>query len=660
MVHIGASFLMFFNNIVMFIFFILLVVPQVASHGCPQQKCGTFDSIPYPFRLDNGSNCGELLSDAFHLSCFNETSLFIKIGSYRYQVLHFFLDGGGVLVDFPNDTVCYSSSCRTYYDLKSFRFQANDYFGIAKDNLVGLYGCGDSSLCRSDCGGCHDANSTTTFTSNGCCYLLSEDRGGVWRVGDGFDVFEEFGCKGFSSWVGSGLGSNNGEIKRGVKLEWAIPSELIKGTCALNAQSVNASSVISGMRCKCVDGFIGDGFAKGSGCLKYCLKGGVEVYGKACYPKGHGRGKLMLAAGILALSLSIATLIGLFCLLKRQTKLRTADLDQTRTQSSVSFHKGRRTRLFTHTELEQATNGFSNDQKLVNIGDESTIYAGVLTDGLQVAVHKVRCTTETDLIQVLSQVKILSEVTHTNMARILGCSIDSGYTPLVVYENPGNGTLEQHLRQAGTEGKMGIDWQKRLTITVQLSSVLAYLQTEIFPPVFHHGLESGCVLLDHDMSVKLVGFELLDHGSDRCGSNGPFSNKNDVYGLGVVLLEILAGGKSVELATVALRKIRNGKLEEVVDPMLYYHEQPAYRKEQIGIVADVATRCLLFGGGDGRFGGGDGRLGMNDVARELVHVTKESIDHVGSRRGPAGLEETFSNSSLLQMISLSPDSIYVP
>ncbi|KAI3731883.1 hypothetical protein L1987_63075 [Smallanthus sonchifolius] len=647
----------------MIIILLLLVVPPAAGGGgrsCPPEKCGSFDSIPYPFHLDNGSDCGEMLSDAFRLSCFNSTSLFVNIGSYRYQVLEFFPDGGGLLVDFANETARYSSSCRMYYDLRSFRFQANDYFGISKDNLVGLYGCGDSSLCRSDCGGCRDSNTTTTttFRSSGCCYPLSEDRGGVWRVGDSFNVFEEYGCKGFSSWVGSGSGlgsgSNRSDIKRGVKLEWAVPSDLIKDVCDSNAQIVNVSSVIFGMRCKCADGFVGDGFVKGTGCLKCCLRDGLEAYGKACYVKRHGRDKRMLVAGILALGLSIATLIAFFCLLKRQSKPGT--VDQTRSQSA-SLQKACKTRLFTHTELEQATNGFSDDQKLVNIGPGGTLYAGTLPDGLEVAIHKVHCTTETDLIQVLSRIKVLSEVSHTHMARIIGCSIDSGYTPLVVYEHLGNGTLEQHLCQAGVDGKIGLNWHTRLKITAQISSVLAYLQTEIFPPVFHHGLQSGCVLLDHDMSVKVVGFELLDHDSDTYGSgsnsSAPFSNKNDVYALGVVLLEILAGRKSVELPTVALRKIRNGKVEEVVDPMLYYHEQPPYRKEQMGIVADVATRCLLFGGDDGR-------LGMNDVARELVHVAKETGDHVGSRRGPVGLEETFSNSSLLQMISLSPDSIYAP
>jgi hypothetical protein len=56
--------------------------------------------------------------------------------------------------------------------------------------------------------------------------------------------------------------------------------------------------------------------------------------------------------------------------------------------------------------------------------------------------------------------------------------------------------------------------------------------------------------------------------------------------------------------------------------------------------------------------GGDGKIGMVEVARELIHIAKESIDGC-SKRG-RGLEETFSNSSLLQMISMSPDSIYVP
>ncbi|KAJ9563376.1 hypothetical protein OSB04_008536 [Centaurea solstitialis] len=594
--------------LVLLLLLLLPLLPPVAvgSHGCPPEKCGTFGSIPYPFRLTNGSDCGDLLSDVFHLSCHNSTALFLTIGSYRYRVLDFFPDGGGVLVDFPNDTVRYSSSCRTYYDLRSFPFPGNRYFGISLDNVVGLYGCGDSSLCRADCGGCRDENATTTFRGSGCCYPLSDDGGGVWSVGDGFSVFRQFGCKGFSCWVGQGS-KDGGDVKRGIKLEWAIPVDVITGVCDSNARTLNVSSVISGVRCRCVDGFVGTDSLRESD--------GAEVYGNDCDVKRRGRSKLVLG-GSLALGLSITTLAALFCLLKRQAKPGTVDPVQARSQTSVSNHKGRRTRLFTHSELEHATKGFRDDQKLMSFGDGGTLYAGVLSDGVEVAVHKVQCPTESDLVRVLSRVKILSEVSHTNMARILGCSIDSGYTPLVVFEYPGNGTLEQHLSQTGNDQKTCLEWHNRLTIAAELSTVLAFLQCEIYPPVLHRGLRLGCVLLDSNLSVKLVGFELLGDGEDGCGSDGAFSTKNDVYGLGVVLLEIIAGGRSADLATVALRKIRKGKLEEVVDPRLYYHEQPGYRKEQMEVVADVATR-----------------LGMNDVAKELLHVTKESIDHVGSRRG---------------------------
>ncbi|CAN0899984.1 hypothetical protein LINGRAHAP2_LOCUS20585 [Linum grandiflorum] len=115
----------------------------------------------------------------------------------------------------------------------------------------------------------------------------------------------------------------------------------------------------------------------------------------------------------------------------------------------------------------------------------------------------------------------------------------------------------------------------------------------------------------------------------------------------------MIGGSQVP-AAVAIQKMRKGKVEEIVDPKLYYHEQPGFRREQMDAVADLAARCLLFGGGEVAAG----KIGMVEVAKELVHIAKESVGG-GSKRGPA-LEETFSNSSLLQMISMSPDSIHVP
>ncbi|KAI5345976.1 hypothetical protein L3X38_013854 [Prunus dulcis] len=612
--------------------------PNLLHNQLCHEKCGQLQ-LPFPFHLNK--SCSSV-SDAFHLSCLNSTALFLNIGSASYRVLEFFSDG--LLVDFPG-----SSSCRQYNDLNSFDFLGNDHFGVSVENVIGLYDCEDSSLCKTECEtndlpGC-DGN---VNGSPACCYPLCDHS--VWHFGEKFSVFSKFGCRGFSSWVVQ-RGSNLG--KRGVKLEWAVPRNSSKGVCASDAYITNATVVEAGVRCICEDGFLGDGFATGEGCIKSCIKDRKEAYGNDCLKKKRGGNKLVILAGVLAPVFIIASLIALLCLLKYPAKPGTFDPAQKpHFQSTISFRKASRTRLFTYHELEEATKGFEEGQKLLS-GNNGTIFAGVLGDGSHIAVHKVECENEKDLIQVLSQIEVLSAVLHRNIARLLGCCIDLAYTPLLVYEYPANSTLEEHLHQRGGQN-VALDWYKRLSIAAETASVLAFLQYEISPPIFHCDLKSAYIFIDENFSSKVAGFGLLitslGDGSQSHNHEDSRFHKNDVYAFGVMLLEIIAGSNCLDLPTVALQKIRSGKLEEIVDPHLYYHEQPSYRREQIEIVADLAMRCLLFGG--------DGKLGMYDVARELVHIRRDSSDG-GSKRGPA-LEETFSNSSLLQMISMSPDSTYVP
>lgn len=354
------------------------------------------------------------------------------------------------------------------------------------------------------------------------------------------------------------------------------------------------------------------------------------------------------AGVIITSALTIVTLTAL-CLSKR--RMRRSDKfvsdKEAHCQSAIFSQKACRSRLFTYHELEEATKGFGDNQKIVE-GTITTLYAGVLVcGGSHVAVQRLQyCQSERDLIQVLFRLETLSSVSHRNIAHIIGWSIDVP-CPLVVYDYPENGTFKEHLHRARDEN-IPLDWYRRLSIAAQTASLLAFLHHEISPPIFHHDLQSGFIFLDTDFSVKLAGFELQDEEINCHNSR----KNNDVYGLGLVLVEIITGNTTtVDFPTVALQKIKKGKLEEIVDPSLYYHEQAPFCREQIEIIADLATRCLLFGV--------DGKLVMADVARELVHITKDCVDG-SSRRGPVILEETFSNSSLLQMISMSPDSIYVP
>ena len=136
---------------------------------------------------------------------------------------------------------------------------------MSEENVLGLYDCEDSSLCKPECEaldlpGC---DSSARNGSPTCCYPLSDHT--VWRFGDEFSLFAKFGCRGFSSWAVARAASFG---KRGIKLEWAVPKNSSESLCASDGYIVNATAVKGGVRCLCEEGFVGDGFANGKGCLK--------------------------------------------------------------------------------------------------------------------------------------------------------------------------------------------------------------------------------------------------------------------------------------------------------------------------------------------------------------------------------------------------------
>lgn len=219
------------------------------------EKCGNF-SISFPFHLSSSSLV------PFRLTCANSSTLFLHINHQNYRVIEFFTDG--LLVDFP------SSPCRQFNDLRSFPFSTNQFFSISFENVISLYDCEDSSLCKAGCEsnvlfGCdgREEDESSGGGDIGCCYPLSDHS--AWRPGDDFSVFGKYGCRGFSSWVVP-RGTNRG--KRGVKLEWAIPRNSSEGICDPEARTVNATAIQGSARCVCRDGFAGDGFVHGNGCLR--------------------------------------------------------------------------------------------------------------------------------------------------------------------------------------------------------------------------------------------------------------------------------------------------------------------------------------------------------------------------------------------------------
>jgi hypothetical protein len=258
---------------------------QAVDPGKTADRCGDL-VIPFPFHLNSSSFRGNAStnSSSFHLSCDANASLTLPLGATTFRVLGFH-PSGSVLLDYAPAS---SSACDAAYVAFSrltspaAALDAAPCFAVTPANVLRLYACEDSSLCRTEC----DDVATCGGGKAGCCYPLSD--GSVWKPGNELAVFSDFGCRGFSSWVKNRTAAAGaGAFLRGVEVEWAVPRDSALAKCADGAALVNATAVHNGVRCVCPVGLVGDGFALGTGCsngtrCKYMLCSSLLFFKSLC------------------------------------------------------------------------------------------------------------------------------------------------------------------------------------------------------------------------------------------------------------------------------------------------------------------------------------------------------------------------------------------
>ncbi|KAH7280708.1 hypothetical protein KP509_36G010400 [Ceratopteris richardii] len=307
-----------------------------------------------------------------------------------------------------------------------------------------------------------------------------------------------------------------------------------------------------------------------------------------------------------------------------------AKLVKERSLMLVNKNGGPSARLFSSKEMKRATNNFASD-RVLGCGGFGEVYKGVLDDKTVVAIKSAKIGNVKGVEQVLNEVRVLSQVAHGNLVRLLGCCVETPL-PLMVYEYVPNGNLYQHLEDNGSL----LDWKIRLQIAVQSAEGLAYLHSAC-PPIYHRDVKSSNILLDKSMNARVADFGLSQlakpdvYHVSTCaqGTVGyldpeyyrtyHFTDKSDVYSFGVVLLELLTSQKAVDftrgkenvnLAVMAQAR-KEGQLNEVFDPRL----TKGASKEVIGSmtsVMEIARKCLNESGMD--------RPTMKEIVAALQHI----------------------------------------
>uniref|UniRef100_A0A0D9W8K0 Protein kinase domain-containing protein n=1 Tax=Leersia perrieri TaxID=77586 RepID=A0A0D9W8K0_9ORYZ len=612
--------------------------PTTSSSNCGEpERCGDL-LVPFPFHL-NSSCISGTNSSHFRLSCDLNATLTLLLSSASFRVLDF-LSSGSLLLDYAPAS---PSPCDPAYapfsgpSSPAASLDAAPFLAVTPANVLRLYACEDSSLCRA---GCDDVASCGGGAKSGCCYPLSD--GSVWKSGDGLGLFAEFGCRGFSSWVKNRSAPG---VVRGIEVEWAVPKGSGMATCADGAIVVNATAVRGGVRCACSAGLVGDGFAQGTGCSEgtSCSNGGQASDGRECCQGRFCSKKSVALAGFFVSLFFLAAAVSFWLFLRQPSKDTLWDIDPACIPKILGGVCN--ARQFTYEQLDEATKRFDGEEKkaVTLVDGGGTVQAGVLDDGTVVAVQRIGYETREKLRLVLDRVELLSEVSHRNIARVVGfCPDSSTNALLLVHEHFAGGTLEDHLRQVIRSRVLS--WYHRVSIAIELASALTYLQAHETAPTFLHDLKSSDIFMDDDFTAKIAGYKLARPVAYYYAAS---YEQDVVCNFGHLLIEILTGMRHQHPFDSVAPKVREGRLHEVIDPTLLTGKQLPAPSEEVRKVFELAVMCLLSA---------ENGLCMLGVAKELMQIVRNNIG--SSSKIEISLEETFSSSSLLQMISMSPETLH--
>ncbi|KAM5574173.1 leucine-rich repeat receptor protein kinase HPCA1 [Rosa sericea] len=272
----------------------------------------------------------------------------------------------------------------------------------------------------------------------------------------------------------------------------------------------------------------------------------------------------------------IFLLVGIYAIRQKRRAKRATDQNNpfgkwdVNYKNSGSIPQLKGARSFSFEELMKYSNNFSevND---VGSGGYGKVYRGTLPAGQLIAIKRAHKESIQGGHEFKTEIELLSLVHHKHLVSLVGFCFDRG-EQMLVYEYVANGTLKDSL-----SGKSGIrlDWQRRLKIALGAARGVAYLHEFCDPPIIHRDIKSTNVLLDNRLNAKVGDFGLSktmgnsgrDHVSTQVkGTMGymdpeyymtqRLTEKSDVYGFGVLMLELLTARKPIEQGKYIVREVK--------------------------------------------------------------------------------------------------------
>ncbi|KAI4327834.1 hypothetical protein L6164_020251 [Bauhinia variegata] len=312
-------------------------------------------------------------------------------------------------------------------------------------------------------------------------------------------------------------------------------------------------------------------------------------------------------------------------------------------------------KVFSFGDLKTATRNFRADTLLGEGGfgkvykgwlDEKTLTPAKSGSGMVVAIKKLNPESLQGFQEWQSEINFLGRLSHRNLVKLLGYCWDEEEL-LLVYEFMPRGSLENHL--FSRKHIEPLSWNMRLKIAIGAARGTAFLHASE-KQVIYRDFKASNILLDGNYNAKISDFGLAKLGpaggeshvttrimgtygyaAPEYMATGHLYVKSDVYGFGVVLLEMLTGERALD----PKRPSGQHNLVDWLKPILPYRRklksimdkkiEGQYSPKAASQAAQLTLKCLEPDPKN--------RPSMKDVLEELERIqaiqdkSKEAASH---------------------------------
>ncbi|CAN6447919.1 unnamed protein product [Victoria cruziana] len=317
------------------------------------------------------------------------------------------------------------------------------------------------------------------------------------------------------------------------------------------------------------------------------------------------------------LALALATSLGCTCLLVLGFGIFFWWKRKYKQHIDIPYQHDEEVRLgnlkrFQFKELQVATGNFSS-KNILGKGGFGIVYKGHLQDGSIVAVKRLKDGNAAGgELQFQTEVEMISLAVHRNLLRLCGFCM-TATERLLVYPYMSNGSVASRLK-----GKPPLDWSTRKRIAVGAARGLLYLHEQCDPKIIHRDVKAANILLD-DYCEAVVGdfglAKLLDHRDTHITtavrgtvghiapeylSTGQSSEKTDVFGFGILLLELISGQKALEFGKTGNQKgvlldwVKKAHQEKKLELLVDKDLEKNYDRIELEEMVQVALLCTQY------------------------------------------------------------------